>query len=137
MAELVSATHLYTGSEIEKSVTEAIARAFRTGKKDISQEELLGAIKDTKCIAKVMEETISKIRSWARDKARYASTYAAQKAAPGGQVVTTSGGKELDLASELDDIDEVVTRKERTRAEKKAAGKHPQLDSILDDQEEE
>jgi SpoVK/Ycf46/Vps4 family AAA+-type ATPase len=107
MAELVKATHMYTGSEIEKAVKEAIARAFRTKKKDVGQFELLGAVKDTKCIAKVMAEQIQVIRDWARDKARYASSLAAEANAPGKQKVRTKGGKELDLASEIDDLDEV------------------------------
>lgn len=110
MDDLIAATHLYTGAEIEKAVKEAIARAFRTHKKDVGQEELLGAVKDTKCIAKVMKEQIDAIRDWARDKARYASSLAAAAAAPGRQKVTTKGGKVVDLGESLEDLDEVEAK---------------------------
>jgi len=114
--ELVHLTHLYTGAEIEKAVKEGIARAFQNKKKDVSQVELVGAIKDTKPIAKIMSEKINAIREWARDKARYASSLAAAAAAPGAQTVTTSGGTELDLNSDLDNLDEaILTHKEKEK----------------------
>jgi len=135
MDDLVDATHLFTGSELEKAIQEAIARAFRTKKKDISQFELLGAIKDTKVIAKVMKKNIDEIREWARDKARYASSLAEAAASPGNQVVTTKGGKELDLKGDLDNLDEVVkTKKEQAEEEHdKAGGEFAQYEGILDD----
>jgi SpoVK/Ycf46/Vps4 family AAA+-type ATPase len=128
---LVKATHLYTGSEIEKSVKEAIARAFRTKKKDVGQYELLGAVKDTKCIAKVMKEQIDAIREWARDKARYASSLALAASAPGAQKVTTAGGKELDLKSALEDMDEIQTSKEKKAANSDADT--AQFDNLITD----
>lgn len=106
MKELVKATHSYTGSEIEKAVKEAIARAFRTKKPQVGQEELIGAIKDTKPIAKVMSENIDALRTWAREKARYASSLAEEAARPCKQKVRTKGGKELDLESAIDDLPE-------------------------------
>lgn len=105
MEELINSTNLYTGAEIEKAVKEAIARAFRTKQKDVGQKELLGAVQDTKCIAKVMKDQIDAIRDWARDKARYASSLA-QKAA-NTRKVTTKKGKTLDLNAELDNMEEV------------------------------
>lgn len=137
MDELVAKTHLYTGSEIEKSVHEAIARAFRKhkGKQDLGQAELVGAVEDTKCIAKVMADKIGAIREWARDKARYASSLAEAAASPGNQKVTTSSGKELDLKSELDDLDEVVPTGKEQKAKDHAAagGDFAQFDAVMDD----
>lgn len=129
MDELIAKTHLFTGSEIEKVVTEAIARAFHTGKKDVTQENLVGAISSTKVIAKVMKEKIDAIREWARDKARYASSMAEAVAAPGAQKITTSKGKELDLNADLEDIDEVV----KTNKQKDKEEDLKQYEGILDD----
>jgi ATP-dependent 26S proteasome regulatory subunit len=125
MDELVTASHNYTGSEIEKVVREAIARAFQAEKPDVTQEELLGAIKDTKPIATVMKEQISNIREWARDKARYASSLAAEAAMPGHQKISTSTGRELDLASALDDPEEFNPEKKKTSVKTR-------IDEVLD-----
>ena len=132
MKELITATHLFTGSEIEKVVKEAIARAFRQKKKDVTSKILLEACQDTKPIAKVMKEKIDSIRDWARTRARYASSLAEAANAPGAQKVTTSQGKELDLSSDLDDLDEVVkTDKEKNATENK--NNLTQFDGVLDD----
>ena len=109
MAELVKVTHLFTGSEIEKAVKEAIARAFQRGAKDVEQEDLFNAAKDTKCIAHVMKDQIDAIREWAQNKARYASSLALAANAPGKQKVVTKTGKELDLSKDLNDLDEIAT----------------------------
>jgi len=115
MEVLVAASHMYTGSEIEKAVKESVVRAFQDGKREIQTKDILGALKDTKAIAKIMKEKIDEIRSWARDRARYASSLAAAANAPGAQVVTTESGKELDLADSLDDLDEIQTEKEKEK----------------------
>lgn len=127
MSELVKLTHLYTGSEIEKAVKEGIARAFHKSRKDVTQEDLVGAIKDTKCIAKVMKDQIDAIRDWARDKARYASSLALAASAPGAQKVRLGSGKELDIGKDLDDLDEVGNKKVS------AISDNPQFDQILND----
>ena len=126
MPELVQASHNYTGSEIEKVIREAIARAFQAGKPDVTQEELLGAIKDTMPIAKIMKQKIDEIREWARDKARYASSLAAEAAMPGNQKISTSTGRELDLASALDEPEEFNVGKEKKNQVK------ARIDEVLD-----
>ena len=110
--DLVKATHNFTGSEIEKAVKEGIARAFQSDKKDVEQSDIIGAIKDTRCIARVMKEQIDAIREWARDRARYASSLAQAAAAPGAQKVMSKGGKELDMGSTLNDLDELAVAKD-------------------------
>ena len=92
---------------IEKAVKEGIARAFQSDKKDVDQSDIMGAIKDTRCIARVMKEQIDTIREWARDRARYASSLAQAAAAPGAQKVMSKGGKELDMGAALEDLDEL------------------------------
>ena len=76
MNKLVEATHLFTGSEIEKVVKESIAIAFRQKEKDVNTDIILTACNETKPIAKVMKEKIDTIRDWARSRARYASSIA-------------------------------------------------------------
>ena len=110
---LAKITHGFTGSEIEKAVKEGIARAFQAGRKNILQEDLVGAIKDTKCISKIMKEQIETSRDWARDRARYASSLAEKAASPGGQKVVTSGGKELDLDGVLSDLTETKNKQKQ------------------------
>jgi len=77
--KIIELTNMFTGSEIEKAVTESIARAFQTGKKELTSEDLIDAIVATKPIAKVMSEKIEEIRGWARHRARYASSKAEAK----------------------------------------------------------
>jgi ATP-dependent 26S proteasome regulatory subunit len=129
--QLVSASSRYTGSEIEKAVREGIARAFRKKKKEVDQEDLLGAIKDTKCIATVMREQIDYIRKWAKNKARYASSLAAAANAPGQQKVTTNSGKELDINGTLDNLEEITSDKKQPPSEVKPDMSG--LETILDD----
>ena len=112
MNELVKITKMFTGSEIEKAVKEGIARAFQSGKADVGQEELEGAIKDTKGIAKVMKDQIETIRDWAVGKARYASSKAEQENLTSRGRITTKSGKELDLTGELDDLNEIEGKKQ-------------------------
>lgn len=69
----------YTGSEIEKAVKEGIVRAFQDNKRPLSTEDIAIAIKNTKTITQVMGEKIQAIRDWARNRARYASSYALKR----------------------------------------------------------
>ena len=63
-----------------------------------------------------MGEKISEIRDWARNRARYASSLAAKLAQPGGQIVATKDGKQLDLANALDDLDEIEPTKNKDKS---------------------
>lgn len=105
--QLISASHDYTGAELEKAVKEAIARAFNRNKMELTTELMLECIKDVKPIAQVMKEKISDLREWAKTRARYASSSAAKYNNKDNPIVTTPSGKELDLKSELDDLDEI------------------------------
>lgn len=106
MKKLVNDSYRFTGSEIEKSVKEGIARAFYEKQADLSTEHISGAMKDTKAIAKIMKDKIDAIRNWAKNKARYASSLAAAESEPGKQKVTTSTGSEMsvDEVGDLDDL---------------------------------
>ncbi len=60
-------------------------------------------------------DQIAKIREWARDRARYASSQAALAAMPGAQTVATASGKTLDLDGSLDDFDNVKTESKKIK----------------------
>lgn len=112
---LVDLSHRYTGSEIEKSVQEGIARSWRDGHRSLTATDIAGALKDTKPISTVMGEQINSIRDWARARARYASSLAEAGRRPSAQTVTTSGGKVLDVDSALSDIDEIKATPSKKR----------------------
>jgi len=114
MEQLVNVSHRYTGSEIEKAVRESITRAFRDGKRALKTEDIVAALEDTKPIAVVLHEKIGPIREWARNRARYASSLAAELAGPGKQQVTTKSGKELKIEDALSDMKDVVKKNKRS-----------------------
>ncbi len=116
--KLLKATRNYTGAEIEKSIKDAIAHAWTDGKRPMNSEDLLRAVNSTKPISQVMEEKIDAIRKWARDRARYASSHAAQANAPGAQKVVTSGGKEIEVDEALGDFSEIQTTKDKKKVAK-------------------
>ena len=130
-AVLVAASDKYTGSEIEKSVKEAIVRSFRDGKSKVKTEDVLGAVQDTKAIAQVMGEKINTIREWARNRARYASSLAAEAAGVGCQRVATGKGKILKLSDLDEDLDQIKTSKQEV--EELKSGHTSKATSILDE----
>lgn len=73
--DFVNASHTYTGAEIEKSVKVAIAKAFDSGAQDVTPEHIISALKETKPIAQVMSDEIKALQDWAKEHARYASSY--------------------------------------------------------------
>lgn len=121
----VKATKNYTGSEIEKAVKDAIAIAWSDGKRPVTEEDMIKAAKATKPISTVMEERITEIRKWARDRARYASSGAENANKPGAQTVTTKGGEDISIDKALDFTDDIQTTKDK---KKKAKGKAREVD---------
>jgi SpoVK/Ycf46/Vps4 family AAA+-type ATPase len=106
----------YTGAEIEKSIKDAIAEAFCSGRKDVNHKDLLKALSQTKPIAKVMKSQIKKIRESARGQFRYASSWAEEKSHV--REVSTKSGKKLNLSEALGDLPELVkTKKEKNKDE--------------------
>jgi SpoVK/Ycf46/Vps4 family AAA+-type ATPase len=129
MKRLVTATHDYTGAEIEKCVKEGIVHAFYDKAKDVTTKHIIGAVAQTKPIAKIMADQIANIREWARNRARYASSQAAEAAMPGAQKVATTSGKVLDLDESLDDFDNVKTENKKL----KDISKSKRTDDIITD----
>ncbi len=95
----------FTGAEIEKSLKEAISTRFNKDKGQVTNEDILIAMSLTKPIATLMKSDIDKIIDYARDRARFASSLAAEELGIGKQKVRTSGGKEIAIGSSLEDDD--------------------------------
>lgn len=77
--ELLKLSEGFTGAEIEKSVQDCIARAFYAGAKEVNGNHLMESLLETKPISKVYAEKIKKLQEWAKDHARYASSYSENK----------------------------------------------------------
>lgn len=115
--QLMQASEDYTGAEIEKAIKDAIAAAFYADKKDVTQKEIIEALKDTKPISKVMKKKVDKLRETARGQYRYASTWAVEAAKK--REVKSSSGKTLDVGAAVGDMKEFTsTPKSKSKAEK-------------------
>jgi len=113
---MLDASADYTGGEIEKAISAAIADAFCSDRKDVSHKEIVKALSETKPIATVMKKQIKKIREDARGQYRYASSWAESQSTK--REVTTKSGKKLDMNEALDDLGELVqTKKEKNKKE--------------------
>jgi len=70
---LAKETKGFSGSEIEECVKEALHAAFSDGKKDLTDDYILNAIKATVPLSITMGEGLRKLREWAKFRARMAS----------------------------------------------------------------
>ncbi len=110
--EFLELSEGYTGAEIEKVVSDAIARAFFAKAKDINSNHIIDALKDTKPLSKVQGEKIVKLQSWALNHARYASSHSqVENKKNADQIVKRA--VELDKA--VGDIKEIKTSAEKRR----------------------
>jgi len=69
---LAAATEGFSGAEIEQAVIDALYRAFPQGR-DILTNDIGAVINDTVPLSRTMSEDISRLRTWAKDRARPAS----------------------------------------------------------------
>lgn len=76
LTQLVDKSNRYTGHEIEKSVARALTLAFKSPNKVLATNHVAQALEETKPISHIMGDKINKMRSEARDKYRYASSWA-------------------------------------------------------------
>ena len=70
---LVAASNGYTGSEIETVVNDAMFSAFSDNKREFDTGDILASLKSTTPVSKMMAEEITKMRDWAKGRARLAS----------------------------------------------------------------
>lgn len=69
---LAKAAEGYGGSEIEESVISGMYKAFGEGR-ELTPDDVLQALKETKPLSETMKEDIERIRNWANSRARNAS----------------------------------------------------------------
>jgi ATPase family associated with various cellular activities (AAA) len=73
-AALMTATEGFTGAEIAALVPEALGAAFNDGAREITTDDLLAAARTVVPLTKTAAEKITKLREWARGRARPATT---------------------------------------------------------------
>ena len=72
-AQLAALAENYSGAEIEQAIISALYDAFYAGR-DLTQEDLLESLRQTVPLSRTMAEQINQLRSWARGRARSASS---------------------------------------------------------------
>ncbi len=72
LAELAAAANDFSGAEIEEAINSALYEAFYAHT-DLTQDQVLAALRQTVPLAHTMDEQISQLRTWAAGRARYAS----------------------------------------------------------------
>lgn len=73
-AEIVEATAGFTGAEIAALVPDAMFAAFSDGAREIETGDILAAARSVVPLSKSMSEKIAKLREWARERARPATS---------------------------------------------------------------
>ncbi|GAB4492742.1 MAG: AAA family ATPase [Anaerolineales bacterium] len=89
LAALASLSENFSGAEIENTVISALYDAFDAGR-DLTQTDLLEALKHTVPLSRTMETQIKALRTWARTHARPAS-------APVHRIESNDGLRRLEL----------------------------------------
>jgi SpoVK/Ycf46/Vps4 family AAA+-type ATPase len=74
LPRLLDLTEGFSGAEIEEVVSESMFLAFDSNKKDIEKNDVEICINQTSPLSKTMSETISNLRKWAKERARFASS---------------------------------------------------------------
>jgi len=64
----------YSGSEIEKSIVEALHVCYNEGCRDITTKDILNALSQFNPLYKIREEDFSDMRAWAKDTCRMANS---------------------------------------------------------------
>jgi len=75
---LADETDAFSGAEIEQAVVSAMYDAFDDGQRPFLTEDIRKAVQETFPLAVTMREQIQELRDWATDRARPASTEAAE-----------------------------------------------------------
>jgi SpoVK/Ycf46/Vps4 family AAA+-type ATPase len=83
-ASIADATQDFTGAEITALVPEALFVAFADGEREIRGSDLVAAARATVPLAKTASEKITKLREWAKGRARPASTPESKASGKGG-----------------------------------------------------
>lgn len=108
--EILEASKDYTGAEIEKAIKDAVAKAFYESKPNVTHQDVIDALKDTKPIARIMSDKVTSLREKARGQYRFASSWSSQSTS------TSKKGKELNVSDAVGELTELVkTKKEKAK----------------------
>lgn len=82
--EMASSSEGFSGSEIEQSIMDALTARYAAdrGKNDIDSQDVIDAIKNTKPLSVLRHDVFTKMRNWAKEHARFASSAEAEELAP-------------------------------------------------------
>jgi len=69
---LAASSEGYSGAEIEEAIESALYRVFYENR-ELTDQDILNSLEETKPISVLMGERIQALREWAKDHARYAS----------------------------------------------------------------
>jgi len=71
--EIAKESKGFSGAELEEVIKEALFQAYDK-EREVTDEDILGAIKKTFPLSRTMHETIEKMRKWAKSRAVFASS---------------------------------------------------------------
>ena len=73
IAELAEISEGFTGAEIEAAIVAGLYESFSDSMRELNNDDIIFALKETVPISITMKETIEGLRDWANDRARNAS----------------------------------------------------------------
>lgn len=73
IAALVEESDGFTGAEIEAAIVDALYAGFSEQKREINTQDIIVSLSETVPLSVQMKEQVSKLREWARTRARHAS----------------------------------------------------------------
>jgi hypothetical protein len=74
MDACAQATQDFTGSEIAELIVTGLYAAYADGKREIATADIIAAAKNTTPLVRTQGERLTKLREWAKGRARPAST---------------------------------------------------------------
>ena len=90
LGAVANLTNLFTGSELESVVVEALVAAFDDGRRKVTVADLITAAEATVPLATTATEVVTYLRDWSKKRARPASSPEAEPEMP-----TAMGGRKL------------------------------------------
>lgn len=79
ISELAEISEGFTGAEIEAAIVSALYESFSDSMRDLNNDDIIYALKETVPISVTMQETIEGLRDWASNRARNASKKISKK----------------------------------------------------------
>jgi SpoVK/Ycf46/Vps4 family AAA+-type ATPase len=87
ISELAEISEGFTGAEIEAAIVSALYESFSDSMRDLNNDDIIYALKETVPISVTMQETIEGLRDWASNRARNASKKISKKVKPSDTII--------------------------------------------------